>query len=76
MNNPISTIIKKIKSKDKELEGMYVAVDDLGNIIGFDKDRENVEGYIVIYNEAMALQHIRLYLITDLDKRMKLKEIL
>ncbi|HEY4696140.1 MAG TPA: hypothetical protein VIH13_04550 [Candidatus Hydromicrobium sp.] len=33
MTNPLSNIIRKIKSKDKELEDLYVVLDDKDRII-------------------------------------------
>ncbi len=74
--NIINNTIKKIKSKDKNLEGMYVAVDDLGNIIGFDKDLDIVEGVAGLYNEKHFEAKKRIIRLKDITTREKIRKYL
>ena len=76
MINPFSTIIKKIKSKDKDLEGMYVAVDDAGNIIGFDMNLEIVVNMAGSYNERHFEEKKRIIQLKDIKTREKIRKCL
>lgn len=76
MFNPISTIINKIKNKDKELEGMFVITDELGKIIAFSKCEKELQHYIGQYNLAKDFQSLRKYEFSDLKIRNKIKRIL
>jgi hypothetical protein len=75
LKNPIN-IIKKIKSKDKDLEGMWVAVDKYGTIIGFDKDHEEVEYMVGEYNLEEYWRHERMYKLHNIALRKKIKKYL
>jgi len=72
----LKNIIKKIKYKDKDLEGMWVAVDDLGNIIGFDKDVNIVEDIAGLYNEKNFENKKRIIQLKDIPTREKIKKYL
>ena len=76
MTNPFSNIIKKIKSKDKELEGLWVAVDNYGTIIGFDKDHEEVECMIGEYNLERHWRGKRMYKLYNIKLRRKIRKCL
>lgn len=69
-------IIKKIKYKDKDLEGMWIAVDDLGNIIGFDKDVNIVENIAGLYNEKKFENKKRIIKLKDIPIRERIKKYL
>jgi len=74
--NFIKTIIGKIKLKDKDLEGTYVAIDDLGNIIGFDKDVNIVEDIAGLYNEKNFENKKKIIQLKDIQIREKIKKYL
>lgn len=76
MSNPLSDIIKKIKSKDKELEGVFVVTDELGKIIGFSQNEKELQHYIGKYNKAKDFQGIRKYELKNLALRKKIKKLL
>ncbi len=69
-------IIKKIKNKDKNLEGLWVAVDDLGNIIGFDKNVNIVEDIAGLYNERNFENKKRIIQLKDIPIRERIKKYL
>ncbi len=72
----IKSIIKKIKSKDKDLNGLWVAVDNYGIIIGFDKDHEEVECMVGTYNLERHWRGKRMYQLNDIRLRKKIKKYL
>ncbi|MBA7598835.1 hypothetical protein ES703_05860 [subsurface metagenome] len=75
--NIINNIIKKIRYKDKELEGMYVAIDVQGKIIGFDKDLDKLQFYIGTYNEEKYLRgRTRLFKLDKINLRKRIKRVL
>lgn len=74
--NITNNIIKKIKSKNKDLEGIYVAVDDMGNIIGFDKDLEIVKDMAGSYNEKHFEEKKRIIQLKDITTREKIRKCL
>lgn len=60
----------------KNLEGLYIAVDDLNNIIGFDMDLDTVKEYAGFYNEIYFEEKKRIIRIVDIPTRLKLKKLL
>ena len=72
----IKSIIKKIKSKDKELEDMWVAVDNYGTIVGFSKDHEEVECMVGEYNLERHRRGKRMYRLCNIKLRRKIKKCL
>ena len=74
--NIINNIIRKIKLKDKDLEGMYVAVDDLGNIIGFGMDKEEAECMVGEYNLEKHKRGESMYRLQDIKIRKRIKKYL
>ncbi|NQT67383.1 MAG: hypothetical protein HQ569_07400 [Actinobacteria bacterium] len=74
--NLFKPIIKKIKSNDKDLEGMYVITDELGKIICFSKEKEELQYFIGQYNYAKDFQGVRKYKLYDLSTRKKIKKLI
>ena len=74
--NLCKLIINKIKSKDKDLEGIYVITDELGKIICFSKDEEELQNFIGQYNYAKDFQGLRKYRLYDLSIRKKIKKLI
>lgn len=62
--------------KIKNLEGLYVAIDDLNNIIGFDMDLDTVKEYAGFYNDIYFTEKKRIIRIVDIPTRLKLKKLL
>lgn len=62
--------------KIKNIEGLYVAVDDLNNIIGFDMDLDTVKEYAGFYNTIHFEEKKRIIRIVDIPTRLKLKKLL
>jgi len=75
--NLFKLIIEKIKSKNKDLEGIYVALDNRDKIIGFDKDLNKLQFYIGTYNEEKYLGgRTRLFKLDKINIRKRIKRIL
>jgi len=74
--NLCKLIINKIKSKDKDLEEMYVAIDNIGNIIGFDKDLDKVRERIGKYNWEIDNRERPVYFLNNIPHRRRIKKIL
>lgn len=60
----------------KKFDGMFVAVDDLNNIIGFDMDMDTVKQYAEFYNETYFLERKRVIRIVDPETRLAIKKLL
>lgn len=76
MTNPLSNIIKKIKSKNKDLNGLWVAVDKYGKIIAFDFDLEEVRDSVGRYNWEIAKRGKPVYYLRDVEERQRVKKCL
>ena len=76
MNNPFSTIIKKIKPKDKELEDLYIVLDDKDRIISVANSLENAENDFHKFNRYKNLFDVRVYKLFDLELIKEIKRYL
>lgn len=74
--NIINNIIKKIKYKDKDLKGMYVVTDEMGNIVCFSKEEKELQHFIGKYNYAKDFQGLKKYKLYDLTIRKRIKKLL
>jgi len=55
---------------------MFVAIDDLNNIIGFDMDLDTVKEYANWYKDNLNHENKRIIRIVDPQTRLKLKRLL
>lgn len=60
----------------KKLDGMFVAIDDLNNIIGFDMDVDRVKEYVNWYQDNLSKENKRIIRIVDPETRIELKKLL
>lgn len=60
----------------KNLNGIFVALDDLNNIIGFDMDLETVKEYANWYNDIFHGENKRIIRIVDPETRLAIKKLL
>lgn len=60
----------------KKFDGMFVAIDNLNNIIGFDMDIGTVKEYAEFYNETYFLEKKRVIRIVDPESRLAIKKLL
>ena len=60
----------------KKFDGIFVAIGDLGNIIGFDMDLDTVIKYAESYNEYLFTERKRIIRIVDPESRLIIKKLL
>jgi len=61
----IKPIIKKNKSQNKYLEGIYVALDEKDRIISFDKNKDKVLSDVNFYHNYLKEYQVRIYKLID-----------
>jgi len=62
--------------KIEKFDGMFVAIDDLNNIIGFDMDLNTVREYANWYKDNLNNENKRIIRIVDPKTRLVLKKLL